>query len=123
MKADGHPVIIFPSMATGRISVSPLRRYCENLGYAASDKGWGLNAGPQGDIDRWLAELAAHTADMLAPFDQSATLIGWSLGGVYAREVAKRLSSKVRQVITLGTPFNASEDHTPGGVGVSLSSF
>ena len=112
---DGHPVIIFPGMATGRISVSPLRRYCEQLGYAATDWGWGLNTGPQGDVSRWLAELAAHTADMLAPFDQSATLIGWSLGGVYAREVAKQLGSQVRQVITLGTPFNAAEDHTRVG--------
>jgi pimeloyl-ACP methyl ester carboxylesterase len=115
LNADGHPVIIFPGMATGAIAVSPLRRFCENLGYAASDWGWGLNAGPQGNIERWLSELTAHTADMLEPFDQSASLIGWSLGGVYAREVAKRLGSKVRQVITLGTPFNASEDHTRVG--------
>ena len=48
VKADGHPVIIFPGMATGRISVSPLRRYCENSGYAASYGGLGLERGPAG---------------------------------------------------------------------------
>ena len=102
-------------MATGANAVSPLRRYCEQLGYAAADWGWGLNSGPQGNIDRWMEELGAHIGDMLEPFDQSATLIGWSLGGVYAREVAKLLGPKVRQVITLGTPFNAAEDHTRVG--------
>ena len=113
--SDGHPVIIFPGMATGGMSVSPLRRHCEQLGYAAADWGWGVNSGPQGNVDRWLQELSAHTNDMLAPFEQSATLIGWSLGGIYAREVAKKLGRRVRQVITLGTPFNASQDHTRVG--------
>ena len=114
-KSDGHPVIIFPGMATGATAVSPLRRYCEDLGYAAADWGWGLNAGPQGDMERWLAELTRHIADMLEPFEQTATLIGWSLGGIYAREVGKKLAPKVRQIVTLGTPFNAADDHTRVG--------
>jgi len=112
---DGHPVIIFPGMASDGTATAPLRHHCESLGYRALDWGRGFNTGPQGDIDTWLAELAAHTARMLAPFDQSATLIGWSLGGLYAREVAKLLGPKVRQVITIGTPFNASADHTNVG--------
>ena len=114
-QVDGHPVIIFPGMATGANAVSPLRRYCERLGYAATDWGWGFNTGPQGNADRWMDELVVHVRDMLEPFEQTATLIGWSLGGIYAREVAKQLGPKVRQVITLGTPFNASEDHTRVG--------
>ena len=36
---------------------------------------------------------------------REVTLIGWSLGGLYAREIAKALPHRVRQVITLGTPF------------------
>ena len=112
---DGHPVIIFPGMASDGTATAPLRKHCESLGYKAFDWGRGFNTGPQGNIDTWLAELAAHTARMLAPFEQSATLIGWSLGGLYAREVAKLLGPKVRQVITIGTPFNASADHTNVG--------
>ena len=77
---DGHPVIVFPGMASDGTATAPLRQYCESLGYQAFDWGRGFNTGPQGNIDAWLAELAAHTARMLAPFDQSATLIGWSLG-------------------------------------------
>ena len=42
--------------------------------------------------------------------DKPATLIGWSLGGLYARELGKLLAPKLRQVITIATPFNGSAD-------------
>ena len=103
---DGDPVIIFPGMGTDGTAVAPLRRHCESPGHAAADWGLGYNTGPQGNVDRWLKDLAAHTASMLTPFEQSATLVGWSLGGLYARELAKQLWPQVRQVITIGTPFN-----------------
>lgn len=112
---DGHPVIIFPGMGTDGTAVAPLRRHCKSLGYEALDWGRGFNRGPRGDIDAWLAELMAHTADLLRGFKQSATFIGWSLGGIYARELSKTMGRRVRQVITIGTPFNASADHTNVG--------
>ncbi|MDB5744981.1 MAG: alpha/beta hydrolase [Polaromonas sp.] len=112
---DGHPVIIFPGLATDGSVVAPLRDYCESLGYTAIDWGRGYNIGPKGELDPWLADLAAHTAELLQPHAHTATLIGWSLGGIYAREVAKLLAPRVRQVITIGTPFNAEADHTNVG--------
>ena len=112
---DGHPVVIFPGMGTDGKAVAPLRRYCQSLGYEALDWGRGWNCGPQGDVDAWLAELKAHMTDMLSGFEQSATFIGWSLGGIYARELSKTMGRRVRQVITIGTPFNASADHTNVG--------
>ena len=48
------------------------------------------NTGPQGDLDAWLADLASEVLSLLARHDKPATLIGWSLGGLHAREVAKR---------------------------------
>lgn len=112
---DGHPVVIFPGMGSDGKSVAPLRRHCKSLGYEALDWGRGINRGPQGDIDAWLAELKAHTTEMLKGFTQSATFIGWSLGGIYARELSKTMGPRVRQVITMGTPFNARADHTNVG--------
>ena len=112
---DGHPVLIFPGLGADGKSVAPLRRVCESLGYTAFDWGRGYNTGPQGDVDVWLCELAAHSADLLDEHDQAATLIGWSLGGIYARELAKLMQGRVRQVITIGTPFNADADHTNVG--------
>ena len=112
---DSHPVIIFPGLATNGSAVAPLRKFCASLGYAALDWGRGYNTGPRGNLTQWLDQLADHTAALLAPHQASASLIGWSLGGLYAREVAKRLSSQTRQVITIGTPFNATADHTRVG--------
>jgi hypothetical protein len=112
---DGHPVIIFPGLATDANAVAPLLRHCKALGYAAMGWGRGFNRGPQGEVDIWTRELADEIAGMISPFRRKATLIGWSLGGIYAREVAKLIAPRVRQVITIGTPFNATADHTNVG--------
>ncbi len=113
--ADGHPVVLFPGLGSSGIALRPLRKHCQALGYDALDWGRGRNTGPRGDVDSWLAALAAHTQRLLGWRRQSVTLLGWSLGGLYAREVAKLLGPQVRQVITIGTPFNADADHTNVG--------
>lgn len=113
--ADGHPVVMFPGLASDGKALAPLRKHCTALGYDPIDWGRGINTGPQGDAGTWLSGLADHTLKLLAGKKQTATLLGWSLGGVYAREVAKLLGPRVRQVITIGTPFNADADHTNVG--------
>lgn len=113
---DGHPVIVFPGLGTDSGAVAPLRDHCRALGYQSFDWGRGLNRGPQGDVDTWIDELAEDVRARIDECgDQSASLIGWSLGGLYAREVAKRIPGRVRQVISIGTPFNAQADHTNVG--------
>ena len=112
---DGHPVVIFPGLGTDGKSVATLRARCRALGYAAFDWGQGFNTGPQGDFDAWLHALKSRVVDLLSGYTQPATLIGWSLGGLYAREIGKLISPRVRQVITMGTPFNAEADHTNVG--------
>lgn len=114
-RGDGHPVILFPGLGSDGLALVPLRNYCNSLGYHAFDWGRGRNTGPNGDVDAWLDDLAEHTLEQLAPFDQKATLIGWSLGGLYARELAKKIRPRVRQVITLGTPINWNSDATHVG--------
>lgn len=109
---DGHPVVIFPGLAADRHSTGPLKDFCEELGYAAYDWGRGFNTGPQGNVDAWLDELAQHVLELTGAHRQAASLIGWSLGGIYAREIAKKLRSQVRQVITIGTPFAGSAAQT-----------
>jgi hypothetical protein len=114
-KGDGHPVLIFPGLGADERSIEPLRKMCESLGYTAFDWGKGYNTGPKGNIDLWIQELATYSKQLLKNHDQTATLIGWSLGGIYARELAKLLKGRVRQVITIGTPFNAQADCTNVG--------
>ena len=102
---DGHPVVIFPGLASSERSLAPLAACCADLGYATYDWGRGYNLGPRGDVDAWLAGLAAEIAAIVRTHDRPATLVGWSLGGIYVRELAKLMPRQVRQVITLGTPF------------------
>jgi triacylglycerol esterase/lipase EstA (alpha/beta hydrolase family) len=112
---DGHPVVIFPGLGTDGSSVAMLRNHCRSLGYEAFDWGQGFNTGPQGDLDTWLETLRAQVTQLLSDHEQPATLIGWSLGGLYAREIGKLMAPRLRQVITIGTPFNAEADHTNAG--------
>jgi hypothetical protein len=112
---DGHPVMIFPGFCASERFVAPLHRNCRSLGYNVIDWGRGYNLGPRGDMHAWMATLANHASTLLAGFTQPPSLIGYSLGGLYAREVAKLLPHKVRQVITIGTPFNADADHSNVG--------
>ena len=111
-RGDGHPVVIFPGLAANEVSTGPLVRMCRQLGYAAGDWGRGFNTGPRGDVAAWLDDLARHVDTLAAAHPRTISLIGWSLGGFYAREVAKRLSDRVRQVITVGTPFAGKAEHT-----------
>ena len=109
---DGHPVVIFPGLAADQHSIGPLKKFCEQLGYTTYDWGRGFNVGPQGDVDAWIDDLALHVRDLTCAHSQPVSLVGWSLGGIYAREVAKKLSGHVRRVITIGTPFAGSVEQT-----------
>jgi pimeloyl-ACP methyl ester carboxylesterase len=99
---DGHPVLVLPGLAASDVSTQPLRTYLGAQGYAAHGWKQGPNRGPrsgvEAGIDARLAELALH-------YNRKVSLIGWSLGGVLAREAARRSPALVRQVITLGSPF------------------
>ena len=79
-----------------------MRRFLRSRGYAASGWGQGLNLGlREGVLDRAHEKLGK----LWIEHGRSVSLIGWSLGGLYARELAKRSPELVRLVITLGSPF------------------
>ncbi len=72
------------------------------LGYEV--RGWSLgrNLGPTSEV---LDELPAMLSDLAAQTGGPVSIIGWSLGGIYAREMARLHPALVRRVITLGSPF------------------
>lgn len=111
---QGRTVVLFPGLGTDSLSLWPLRRHLERAGFRALDWGQGVNRGPQGDVDAWLDRLADAVHERIAPARQ-ASLVGWSLGGFYARELAKRLPERVPHVITIGTPFSGGPDDTHVG--------
>jgi len=104
---DGHPVVVYPGLGAGALTTAHLRQYLKNSGFAVHDWEGGVNTGPEGSFDEWLAQLDDRLRQLHAKHERKVSLIGWSLGGVYARELAKRSPEKVRQVITLATPFAA----------------
>lgn len=112
---DGHPVVVFPGLGANEWAMRILRDHCRRSGYDTLDWGRGFNTGPQGDVEAWLQQLATDVGTLLAGRAQPASLVGWSLGGLYARELAKRMPGRVRQVITIGTPFNAGARRTNAG--------
>ena len=111
-RGDGHPVVIFPGLASDTRTTGPLRDFLQELGYTAYDWGRGFNAGPQGDIAQWLRELAEDVQEMVSLHKEGVSLIGWSLGGIYAREVSKHIRPAIRQVITIGAPFGCEPAQT-----------
>lgn len=103
---DEHGVLVLPGFLSTDMSTGVLRRFLRRLGYNV--RGWeiGRNVGPTervfDQMPRALTALANWTG-------RPVSLIGWSLGGIYARELARTDPERVRQVITLGSPFAPSE--------------
>ena len=101
-RGDGHPVIVFPGLAASDLSTLPLRAFLADRGY--QPMGWDLrfNLGPRaGVLERSLERVRRIRRES----GRKVSLLGWSLGGVYARELAKRAPDDVRCVVTLGSPF------------------
>jgi len=103
-KGDGHTVLVMPGFLASDLSTLPLRRLLGRLGYDAHGWALGRNVGPTravvDGLSRAVQEIAVRSPE------GKLSLVGWSLGGVYGRELARRFPERVRQVITLGSPFN-----------------
>ena len=92
-RGDGHPVMVFPGLGANDATTWPLRRFLRSLGYVTQAWGQGFNFGPRvGVLERCAADLRA----LAERTGQPVSLIGWSLGGIYAREMAKAASGASR---------------------------
>ena len=106
---DGQPVMVFPIFGSGPESTIKLRRVLGDAGFAPHDWGLGADEGPGASgLNRRLRSLEEQVIEVFETHRRTVTLLGWGLSGIYAREVAKRATPLVRQVVTLGTPFNAT---------------
>jgi uncharacterized membrane-anchored protein YjiN (DUF445 family) len=101
-RGDGHPVLVLPGLIASDVSTRPLRAFLRGRGYAAHGWGLGRNLGPREGIEDGMRQ---RLLELHQRYGRKVSLIGWSLGGVFARELAKQDPQAVRQVITLGSPF------------------
>lgn len=106
-KGDGHPVLVLPGFTAADGSTLELRALLRRLGYRTFAWKLGSNLGPTPQIVRGLE---ARLVEIAEKEQQPITIIGWSLGGIYARDLARQHPDLVRQVITLGSPIRM----TPG---------
>ncbi len=112
-RGDGHPVMVIPGLGTGDGSTHYIRNFIDGLGYESHSWGLGRNLGPRKGLNNLMIQLSDRIKEISKlSGGQQISLIGWSLGGIYAREVAKLEPNLVRQVITLGTPFKGEEGGT-----------
>ncbi|MEA3389624.1 alpha/beta fold hydrolase [Sphingobium sp. CCH11-B1] len=103
MRGDGRPVLLIPGLMASEQRMGWLRHILSAGGYRAHDWGMGRNFGPRPDS---LTRIDARLDAIRQERDEPVTLVGWSLGGLYAREYAKFAPHKVAGVVTLGTPFS-----------------
>lgn len=101
-RGDGHPVLVLPGLVQSDASTRPLRAFLAARGYAVSGWGLGRNTGRAGVVEESLLQRLHKLHDA---HGQRVSLVGWSMGGLFARDLARRAPELVRQVITLGSPF------------------
>jgi len=101
-KGDGHPVLALPGFLASDLSMAPMRRYLKELGYDTHAWNMGRNLGGVASKRGALRDLVRGIHDQTG---RKVSLVGWSLGGVYARDLALQMPDMVRAVITLGSPF------------------
>ncbi len=105
-RGDRHPVLVLPGFVATDASTAPLRATLRAQGYWVHGWGLGRNLGP---TDRVLAGLRDRLLDLHDRHGRRVSLVGWSLGGIYARHLARAHPHAVRQVITLGSPFRMAD--------------
>jgi len=100
---EGRTVIVIPGFLASDTTTARLRKSLEKAGFAVHGWGLGRNRGVTADI---LERLDARIESLA--INGPVTLVGWSLGGLIAREYAKHAPDRVEKVITLGSPFSGS---------------
>lgn len=101
-KGDGHPVLVLPGLLASDLSTAPLRRYLRYLGYQAFAWELGRNLG---GVYRMRDRVRRRLAAVHAATGRKVSLVGWSLGGIYARDLALHAPETIRGIVTLGSPF------------------
>ena len=108
-KGDGHPVLVLPGFLASDRSTAPMRRLLSDLGYETFGWKMGRNIRYNRERDQMMTDLLTR---IYAQTGQKVSIVGWSLGGVFAREIAKKHPEMVRMVISMGSPITSDRKIT-----------
>jgi pimeloyl-ACP methyl ester carboxylesterase len=111
-RGDGHPVITLPGYRSDDTAMLALRRYLARWGYAPYPWGLGANLGIGYQRIDYEKRMLEKLESIVEKHGEPATLIGWSQGGVIAREVTKQRPELVSQLIVLGSPLADAPEAT-----------
>jgi len=103
--AQRRVVMLLPGFGTHPLRMRRMARELELAGHKVKRWGLGFNLGPTPEN---FALLERRVRQIGERYGQKVVLVGWSLGGIFARELAKRSPEIVAKVITMGTPFSGS---------------
>ena len=109
-KGDGHAVLLLPGFAAGDATLEPLRLFLRSRGYAAETWGLGKNVGFNRRYSRVIEQKVRYLHHRTG---RKVSLVGWSLGGVFAFYAAHVAPECVRTAISLGSPLRLDPDHPP----------
>jgi len=101
-RGRGEPVLVLPGFAADDIAIRLLTKRLKALDYRAETWGLGRNTG---NMKKLMPQLIERVQQFSATAGAPLKLVGWSLGGVFARDLALWAPDMVRYVITLGSPF------------------
>src|SRR3954467_7067054 len=87
-RGDGHPVLVLPGLVASDTSTRPLRSFLRGRGYAVSGWKQGRNLGLRHGVQNAMVDLVHELNDT---HGRKVSLVGWSLGGLYARQLAKMM--------------------------------
>ena len=102
-RGDGHPVLLLPGFMGSEASLVGLELFLRGRGYAVETWGLGRNVGFHAKHANALEQKIRHMHHVSG---QKVSLVGWSLGGVFALYGAHQAGVCVRNVITLGSPIS-----------------
>ena len=109
VRGKGERVLVFPGFGAGDFSTLILRQYLAYLGYNSAGWQQGINTG---DVMVMIRTLTDAVRKQVQDTNAPVILVGWSLGGYLAREVAREVPNHVSQVLTLGSPIIGGPKYT-----------
>lgn len=99
---NGDTVLVFPGFLVGDIGTLLMRNFLNDIGFNAKPWKLGINRGPTRKVLVGVRDRIKELTDIAG---EKISMVGWSLGGIYAREEAKENPDHIKLIITLGTPF------------------